>query len=111
MYQAMLDKNIDLLKKILTPDFYLHHYTDTNQTAEEWFDDMTSGRVVYLSTQEYAIKDITTADDTASLTGQNIDDLTVNGERRSINLELKMTFVKINDEWFIKKGDASLFQI
>ena len=37
--------------------------------------------------------------------------ITVNGERRSINLELKMTFVKINDEWFIKKGDASLFQI
>ena len=109
MYQAMLNKDVKTLSKILTPKFHLIHITGLDQTKEQWLNDIQTGQLVYMNTTEHAIKDLKISNISASFIGQNVVEASVKGSHGTWNLEFHMSFIKLNDEWLIDKVVAGIF--
>ena len=109
MYKGMLNKDIELLSRIITPDFHLIHMTGVDQTRDEWFNDIKTGRMSYLASKEHAIKNLTISNESASFIGQNHVNAVIYGSKGNWPLQLKMLLRKEGGEWLISKAIASTF--
>ncbi|KXT70892.1 nuclear transport factor 2 family protein [Streptococcus cristatus] len=111
MNQAMVDRDIDTLSRIITSDSSLVHMTGYVQPIQEWFDDVASEEMKYYSWQEENIKDVVINGDTASLTGQSRVRARIWGAGPSTwPLQMKVDFVKENGQWRISNQVASTYR-
>lgn len=92
--QAMVEKDLPILKKILSDDMHLIHMTGYDQTKQEWLEQIESGQMRYFLSEEEAIKEIQIEGNHASFIGQNKVDARIYGSRNTWNLEMKMIFEK-----------------
>lgn len=108
--QAMVDKDVVTLNRILASSMTLEHMTGTIQTKLEWIDQIQNGEMKYFSSHEDQIKDIHIDGDKASLVGQNRVKASVWGS--AVNtwlLQMKMEFAKDHGHWIITKQVASTY--
>lgn len=50
--QGMLEKNLELLDRVIAPDAKLVHITGTVQSKDEWLQQIRLGRMHYFGSQE-----------------------------------------------------------
>ncbi|MDB5021726.1 MAG: hypothetical protein JWQ28_2853 [Pedobacter sp.] len=93
--QLMIDKNIEELRKILSPDFTLTHMTGYVQPKDEWFSEIETERMKYYSYKE--VKTLVQIDgDKATFVGQNVLDARIWGTRNDWRLQQTMRLEKRN---------------
>ncbi|KRK81289.1 nuclear transport factor 2 family protein [Companilactobacillus nodensis] len=108
--RAMVAKNISKLNEILLPSMNLTHMTGYVQKKLEWIDQIQNEQMKYFDSVEDNIKDIKIDGDNASLVGQNQVRASVwGGGINTWPLQMKMYFVKKNDQWFISDQVASTY--
>ncbi|PZL76650.1 DUF4440 domain-containing protein [Enterococcus plantarum] len=107
--QAMVEKDLPILKKILSDDMHLIHMTGYDQTKQEWLEQIESEQIRYFSSEEEAIKEIQIEGNHASFIGQNKVDARIYGSRNTWNLEMKMIFEKKAGAWVIVRQEASMY--
>ncbi|MGX7201752.1 DUF4440 domain-containing protein [Enterococcus plantarum] len=107
--QAMVEKDLPILKKILSDDMHLIHMTGYDQTKQEWLEQIESEQMRYFLSEEEAIKEIQIEGNHASFIGQNKVDARIYGSRNTWNLEMKMIFEKKAGAWVIVRQEASMY--
>ncbi len=108
--QAMIEKDVSKLGKLLLADTVLVHMTGYVQDISEWLDQIETEEMRYYSFQVDSIKDIQIEGNHASLIGQSQVKASV--WRTSPNtwrLQIQMFFEKKNGEWLISKQIASIY--
>lgn len=98
MQQAMIDKDIDKLDRIVKDGTTFTHMSGKTQTKEEYFGEIADGTLNYY---KYKITDckITVNGDTATLTANVTFTAKVYGMSGSWTLPVNAHFEKINYEW------------
>ena len=98
MQQAMIDKDIDKLDRIVKDGTTFTHMSGKTQTKEEYFGEIADGTLNY---HQYKIADckITVNGDTATLTANVTLTAKVYGMSGSWTLPVNAHFEKINNEW------------
>ncbi len=108
--EAMVNKDITKLNEILVPSMKLTHMTGYVQKKLDWIDQIQNEQMKYFSSIEDNIKDIVIDGDSASLIGQNQVRASIwGGGINTWPLQMKMYFVKQNDQWFISDQIASTY--
>ncbi len=108
--QAMVDKDIVSLNRILANGMTLTHITGYVQPKMKWIDQIQNGEMKYYSSIEDQIKDIHIKGNEASLVGQNRVKASVWGSGISTwSLQMKMFFKKQDGHWLIAKQVASTY--
>ena len=98
MQQAMVDKDIDKLNKIVKDGTTFTHMSGKTQTKEEYFEDIKTGALDY---QSYTIEDPkVTIDGNKAILKARVT-LTANayGAQGSYPFNVTAFFEKIDDEW------------
>ena len=109
--QAMVDKDIQKLNKLLKPQTVLVHMTGYHQPVSEWLDQIESGEMFYDSWQEEAIKEVVIEGNQASLIGQSRVKARIwGGPPHTWPLQVEMQFEKVDGEWLIVKQVASRYE-
>ena len=98
MQQAMIDKDIDKLDRIVKDGTSFTHMSGKTQTKEEYFGEISDGTLNYY---KYKIADckITVNGDTATLTANVTLTAKVYGMSGSWTLPVNAHFEKINNKW------------
>jgi hypothetical protein len=108
--QAMVEKDIVCLNRILAPTMKLHHMTGYVQPKQEWIDQVQNGEMKYFSSNEEQIKDVRIMGNRASLVGQNRVKASVwSGAVMTWPLQMKVEFAKNGDTWEITNQVASTY--
>ena len=108
--QAMVDKDIPKLNKLLKPETVLVHMTGYHQPVSEWLDQIESEEMIYDSWQEEAIKEVVIEGNHASLIGQSrVKARSWGGLPHTWSLQVEMQFEKVDGEWLIVKQVASRY--
>lgn len=107
--QAMIDKDLATLEKILSDDMHLIHMTGYDQSKKEWLEQIKNEQMSYFSSEEECIKDIKIKGNNASFIGQNKVDARIYGSRNIWNLEMKMFFEKRKSSWVIVRQEACTY--
>lgn len=98
MQQAMIDKDIDKLDRIVKNSTTFTHMSGKTQTKEEYFGEIADGTLNYYRYQISGCK-ITVNGDNATLTANVTLTAKVYGISGSWTLPVNARFEKINDEW------------
>ena len=98
MQQAMIDKDIDKLDRIVKDGTTFTHMSGKTQTKEEYFGEIADGTLNY---HQYKIagRKITVNGDTATLSANVTLTANVYGISGSWTLPVNAHFEKINNEW------------
>ena len=98
MQQAMIDKDIDTLKSLVTEDKTFTHMSGKVQTKEEFFDEITDGTLNYY---KYEINNpvVTVNGDRAELTADTTLTAKVYGMSGTWTLSTHAYFIKVNNSW------------
>lgn len=108
--QAMVEKDVVRLNRILAPTMKLRHMTGHVQPKQEWIDQVQNGEMKYFSSTEEQIKDVHIMGNHASLVGQNRVKASVwGGAVTTWPLQMKVEFVKNGDTWEITNQVASTY--
>ncbi len=108
--QAMVDKDIPKLNKLLKPQTVLVHMTGYHQPVSEWLAQIESEEMIYDSWQEEAIKEVVIEGNHASLLGQSRVKARIwGGPPHTWPLQVEMQFEKVDGEWLIVKQVASRY--
>ena len=100
MQQAMIDKDLDTMRRITTEDKTFTHMSGKTQTREEFFAEIRNGTLNYYN---YEIRNlqITINDNTAHLNADVTLTAKVYGMSGSWTLKTKQNFRKENGSWII----------
>ena len=98
--QAMIDKDIDTLYALVTPDKRFTHMSGNVQTKEEFFGEIADGTLNYYS---YKLNSpaVTVDGDTAILTGSTTLEARVYGTSGTWTLKTKQHFVRQGGKWLL----------
>lgn len=98
--QTMVDKDIDTLYSLVTPDKTFTHMSGKVQTKEEFFSEIENGTLNYYS---YKLNDpvVTVDGDTATLTGSTTLEAKVYGASGTWTLKTNQHFVKQDGKWLL----------
>lgn len=98
MQQAMIDKDIETLDRIVKDGTTFTHMSGKTQTKDEYFGEIADGTLNYY---KYKIADceITVSGDTATLTANVTLTAKVYGMSGSWTLPVNAHFERINDDW------------
>lgn len=98
--QAMIDKDIDTLNALVTPDKKFTHMSGNVQTKEEFFGEIEDGTLNYYS---YKLNSpvVTVDGDTALLTGSTTLEAKVYGASGTWTLKTKQHFVRQGGKWLL----------
>lgn len=98
MQQAMIDKDIDALDRIVKDGTTFTHMSGKTQTKEEYFGEITDGTLNYY---RYKIENgkINISGNTATLSADVTLTAKVYGTSGSWTLPVNAQFEKINNEW------------
>lgn len=107
--QAMVEKDLPILKKILSDDMHLIHMTGYDQSKKEWLEQIKNEQMCYFSSEEESIHDLKIEGNKASFIGQNKVDARIYGSRNIWNLEMNMMFEKKAGAWLIVRQEASTY--
>ena len=110
MYQAMIQKNGHILEDILDDTFELVHMTGMSQSKNDFIQAVLNGTLNYYSAKHQSVDIKIETDDTARLDGKSIvDAAVVGGGKHTWKLRQKMSLIKRNGKWHIKKSVALTF--
>ncbi len=98
MQQAMIDKDIDTLKSLVTEDKTFTHMSGKVQTKEEFFGEIADGTLNYY---KYEINNpvVTVNADRAELTADTTLTAKVYGMSGTWTLATHAYFIKVNNSW------------
>ena len=110
MYQAMIQKNGHILEDRLDDTFELVHMTGMSQSKNDFIQAVLNGTLNYYSAKHQSVDIKIETDDTARLDGKSIVDAAVfGGGKHTWKLRQKMSLIKRNGKWHIKKSVALTF--
>ncbi|HFU4000168.1 TPA: nuclear transport factor 2 family protein [Streptococcus suis] len=108
--QAMVDKDIETLERILKPNILLVHMTGYQQPVKEWLEQIETEEMKYYSWEEDAIKEVQIEGYRASLIGQSRVKARIWGSGPSTwRLQIEMHFEKVDGQWQIIKQVTSTY--
>ncbi|MBO4909124.1 MAG: nuclear transport factor 2 family protein [Lachnospiraceae bacterium] len=98
--QAMIDKDIETLDKIILDGTTFTHMSGKTQTKEEYFADIRDGRLDY---QSYTMTDeqVVISGDDATLTCHVVLTANAYGAQGSWPFDVTAHLVRINGEWYL----------
>lgn len=109
MYRCMVEKDTEMLEKVLDDSFELVHMTGIRQNKKEFISYIEKGRLRYYSAQLEHIF-IEEKDNQPALVGQSLVEASVfGGSRHTWSLQLAMKLVKNNNQWQITEAVASTY--
>ena len=109
MYQGMINKDKDLMSKVLHPSFTLIHMTGMRQPKEEFIQAVMDGTLNYNSASHHSI-DVTLKGNEAELTGRSLVHAAVfGGGWHTWRLQLRCHLKCENGSWLIIKAAASTY--
>lgn len=107
---AMVNKDIEALEKLLQPDTLLVHMTGYQQPVSEWLEQIESEEMKYYSWQEDHIEVIQYNGKKAQLVGRSRVKARIWGMGpHTWRLQVQMFFEKLNGDWVIVKQVASTY--
>lgn len=108
--QAVVDKDISTLNRILAPSMEMRLATGFILSKMQWIDQVQNEDIKYYSTKENRIRDIQIDHNQASLIGQNqVKAAFWNKDVKTVPLQAKVSFVKDNGKWVITKQEISAY--
>jgi len=106
--EGMLTKNISLLDRIISPDAIFVHLTGEQQSKSDWLQQIKKGQMKYFSSKELVLV-ITINDGGAHVEMKNLIEARIYGFRNTWSLAAAIDLIKVRDQWFILRSQASLF--
>ncbi|CAJ1190497.1 hypothetical protein CPR19092_LGOLGGFK_01328 [Companilactobacillus paralimentarius] len=106
--QGMVTGDIDILNKVIVPDAHFIHITGTDQTKEEWLQQIKIGRMHYFSNKEKLMQ-VEVNGDFAKVVSRNELDARIYGFRNTWPLESRTELTKNNGQWQIVLSQASMY--
>ncbi len=109
MYEGMVNKDEELLQKILESSFVLVHMTGMRQPKAEFICDVLDGTLNYSSARHQHI-DVNIKEKEAELTGKSLVHAAVfGGGWYTWRLQLRCRLKKMNGVWLITEARASTY--
>lgn len=105
---AMINKDIDSLKKIIAPTAKLFHITGVEQSRDEWLSQIKHGRMHYFGSKEELFQVIVKANQAETITRNQLD-ARIYGFRNTWPLQSRTKLEKIGDRWLITESHASMY--
>lgn len=106
--QGMVTGDIDILNKVIVPDAHFIHITGTDQTKEEWLQQIKIGRMHYFSNKEKLMQ-VEVNGDFEKVVSRNELDARIYGFRNTWPLESRTELTKNNGQWQIVLSQASMY--
>ena len=109
MYSAMVNKDKAELERVHDDSFALIHMTGMRQSKKVYIASIMDGTLNYYSAQHEGIK-VQILEDTAKLTGKSkVNAAVFGGGEHTWRLQLDLTLIKRNDEWYFTMARASAY--
>lgn len=111
-HQAMIDRHIETLDEIVSPDYFLVHISGYQQGKEEWFHMLKNRAFDYHSIdilQDSLTLTLNSQSDRANVLGQGIFNATINGYHALWRLDFSMTFILSSQGWQIENSHYGTF--
>ena len=109
MYQAMVEKDMDVLDEVLDETMVLVHMTGRRQDKKSYMESIADGTLNYFSEETESIE-VSVDGDHAAMIGQSRVEAAVYGGGRSWwNLQLAMKLMKRDGVWRFTGGRASTY--
>ncbi|MGN1283621.1 MAG: nuclear transport factor 2 family protein [Limosilactobacillus sp.] len=105
---AMINKDIDTLKKIISPTAKLFHITGVEQSRDEWLNQIKLGRMHYFGSKEELFQ-VVVKGNHAEVISRNQLDARIYGFRNTWPLQSRTKLEKIGDRWLITESHASMY--
>lgn len=105
---AMINKDIDTLKKIIAPTAKLFHITGVEQSRDEWLSQIKLGRMHYFGSKEELFQ-VVVKGNHAEVISRNQLDARIYGFRNTWPLQSQTKLEKISDRWLITESHASMY--
>ena len=109
MYQAMVEKDMDVLDELLDETMVLVHMTGRRQDKKSYMESIADGTLNYFSEETENIE-VSVDGDHAAMTGQSrVEAAVYGGGRGWWNLQLAMKLAKRDGVWRFTEGRASTY--
>ena len=109
MYKAMIDKNRSELERVHDDSFALIHMTGMRQSKKMYIASILDGTLNYYSALHEDMQ-VQVLGDTAKLTGKSkVNAAVFGGGEHTWRLQLDLTLIKRNDEWYFTMARASTY--
>lgn len=105
---AMINQDVDTLKKIISPNARLFHITGVEQSRDEWLNQIKRGRMHYFGSKEELFQ-VVVKGNHAEVISRNRLDARIYGFRNTWPLQSQTELEKINDQWLITESHASMY--
>lgn len=108
-WQAMITKNVAVLKDLMAADYHLYHMTGVKQSREAFINGLTDGTFNYYSAHHEAIE-VHVNKDTATMTGQSVVVAAVyGGGKHRWHLQGDFTLRKEDGAWKLTSSRVSTY--
>lgn len=105
---AMINQDVNSLKKLIAPDAKFFHITGAEQSRDEWLQQIKIGRMHYFGSKEELFQ-VAMKDDHAEVISRNQLDARIYGFRNTWPLQSRTQLKKINGQWLITESRASMY--
>lgn len=105
---AMVNKDVDLLKRLIVPNAKFFHITGAGQSRDEWLKQIEIGRMDYINSKEVFFQVIVNGNH-AEVISRNQLDARIYGFRNTWPLQSNTKLEKVNGQWLITESRASMY--
>lgn len=106
--QGMLDKNFNLLERVIAPNAKFVHITGKTQSKAEWLQQIRLGRMHYFGSHEVLFQVVVTGRK-AQVVMRNELDARIYGFRNTWPLQSRVKLEKTEHGWQIIESQASMY--
>ena len=109
MYEAMVAKDVETLKRLHADSFVLTHMTGMQQSKNEYINAIANGTLNYYSA-DHEQMDVTVDGNNATLKGRSrVNAAVFGGGRHTWQLQLTFQLEKTNCTWLFTSAKASTY--
>ena len=109
LYEGMINKNHEILTKVLDDTFILIHMTGMKQSKESFIEAVSNGTLNYYAADHQSIE-IESQDDSVKLIGKSLVEAAVFGGSKNVwRLQLTLKMVQKDKIWKITEAKASTY--
>lgn len=105
---AMINQDVDTLKKLIAPNANFYHITGAKQSRDEWLRQIKIGRMHYFGSTEELFQ-VSMKGDHAEVISRNQLDARIYGFRNTWPLQSRTQLQKVNGQWLITESRASMY--
>ena len=108
LMQALIERDVEALANVLSPDFVAAHITGATQDRADWIEEIEIGRMIYHRLDEEGAS-ASIDGDVATLVTRARVTATIWGSRGTWPLQSTTTYIRRGDRWIATRSSATTY--